>query len=135
MLDGQNALKQIARDERRRNRAEEKRKASEDRRAQSAAKIRARAAAYDNRRKSTLVPGKRRRGVVAVYWVSGGISKLQPYSTREMILKYMKANLLEGEKIDVEKLALAVADYLYGDSIRPHLRKLEEAAHIEYVFK
>jgi hypothetical protein len=135
MTDARNTLKLIARDERRRVRAEEKSRAKDQRKARFAMSIRERAHAYDDRRQRTIQPGKRRREIIGVVWRENGISKLQKYSTRFLILKYMKEHFEAGEVIDRKKLEIAVADYLYGESIIPFLRKLEEAAHIEYVYK
>lgn len=133
-MDGQKTLKLVARDERRRVRAEEKKRDSESRRVRSAQRIRAREKAYKDRHDSTITPNKRRRGVTAVFWTDKGISKLQKYSVREMIFRHMRENYKAGEAIDIKKLQKACEGFLYGDDVRPHLYKLEEAAHIEYVF-
>lgn len=135
MADAANVLKQVGIDERRRTRASERKREREERRARFNISIRERAAAYDTRRSATITKGKRRREIVGVVWREGGISKLQRYSTRFLILKYMKEHFVAGEVIDRRKLEIAVADYLYGESIIPFLRKLEEAAHIEYVYR
>jgi hypothetical protein len=135
MADGTNTLKLIARDERRRQRAEERQREKEERKTRLKMTSRQRADAYDDRRQRTITPHKRRKEIVGVVWREGGISKLHRYGTRFMILKYMKEHYAAGEVIDRKKLELEVADFLYGDSIVPFLRKLEEGAHIDYVYK
>lgn len=134
MVDGQTALKQVAIEERRRIRADEKAQAKEQRRFLSNKRKADRAQAYKDRHDSKVTKGKRRASPVGVYWTEDGISKLHRYSTRGMIMKVMRSRVEAGAVVKVDDLAKWCAPFLYGDDIRPHLVRLEEAAHIEYVF-
>jgi hypothetical protein len=133
-MDGKLALKLQARDDRRRARKKEKDRSTAERREASAKRVRARAKAYKDRHEKTITPGVKRPRSEKVCWTKNGISKLHPYSTRDMIMRWMREHLQPGEVITVDKLAKACEGFLYGDPIRPFLRKLEEAAHIEYVY-
>lgn len=135
IVDGETALKLVGREERRRARAEEKSREAEQRRFLSKKRKFDRAQAYKDRHDSKVTKGKRRPSPVGVYWTENGISKLHRYSTRGMIMKVIRGKVEAGKVVSVEELEKWCAGFLYGDAIRPHLVRLEEAAHIEYVFK
>ena len=135
IVDGETALKLVGREERRRTRADEKARDAEQRRFLSRKRKADRAQAYKDRHDSNVTKGKRRPSPVGVYWTEKGISKLHRYSTRGMIMKVIRGRVEAGVVVKVDDLENWCAGFLYGDAIRPHLVRLEEAAHIEYVFK
>lgn len=135
MIDGETALKLAGIEERRRTRADEKARETEQRRFLSRKRKNDRAQAYKDRHDSKVTKGKRRPSPAGVYWTENGISKLHRYSTRGMIMKVIRTRVQAGVVVKVEDLEKWCASFLYGDAIRPHLVRLEEAAHIEYVFK
>jgi len=135
MIDEQKARKLEALEEIRRMREENRKKDAEERRSNLIKKAKERDQAIRDRHDRNIEGNRRRRGAIGVFWTSRGITKLHPYSTRAMIVRWMREHLAEGQSIDIDELHKKCSPFLYGAKIRQHLVRLEEFGHIEYVFK